>query len=63
MAMQPRFTRDFSKIAYVARDEKFLSHTTNYQLKQLNWPVNTAAGGAPTSETLIDRFANYPSDE
>jgi hypothetical protein len=39
MAMQPRFSRDFSKLAYIARDQKFLSHTTCYQLKQLQWPI------------------------
>ena len=33
MAMQPRFSRDFSKLAYVARTEKFISHTTCYELK------------------------------
>ena len=36
--MQPRFSRDFTKLAYVAREEKFLSHTTNYELKMMQWP-------------------------
>ena len=33
MAMQPRFSRDYSKLAYVGRETKFLSHTTCYELK------------------------------
>ena len=62
--MQPRFSRDFSKIVYVARDEKFLSHTTNYQLKSLRWPMsNVADESAAASETLIDRVAACPSDQ
>jgi len=30
MAMQPRFSRDFTKLVYFGRDTKFLSHTTSY---------------------------------
>jgi hypothetical protein len=33
MAMHPRFSRDFKKLAYVGRDESFLTHSGNYQLK------------------------------
>ena len=61
MAMQPRFSRDFSKIAYVARDAKFISHTTNYQLKMMQWPLVDEAPAAST--TIIDRMPAYPSDE
>ena len=60
MAMQPRFSSDFSKLAYIARDAKFLSHTTCYQLKQLQWPIPE---GLTTSETVIDRMADYPTDD
>mmetsp|Transcript_10941 Transcript_10941/g.14770 ORF Transcript_10941/g.14770 Transcript_10941/m.14770 type:complete len:126 (+) Transcript_10941:860-1237(+) len=60
MAMQPRFSRDFTKLAYVARDQKFISHTTCYQLKQMAWP---ATGEEATSETVIDRVAAYPTDD
>ena len=63
MAMQPRFCRDFSKIVYVARDEKFLSHTTNYQLKSLSWPLSNNDSENPESENLIDRVPGCPSDE
>ena len=59
--MQPRFSRDFSKIAYVARDTKFLSHSANYQLKQLSWPLDEAS--EPVAETLIDRVAACPNDD
>ena len=60
LAMQPRFSRDFSKLAYVARDTKFLGHTSCYQLKQMAWPLANEA--APASETVIDRVMACPSD-
>ena len=59
--MQPRFSRDFTKLAYVCRDTKFLSHTTCYQLKQMSWPL--AEDQEPTSETIIDRVAGYPDED
>jgi hypothetical protein len=62
LAMQPRFTRDFSKIAYIGRTEKFISHSGNYELKTLKWPLPEGEG--PTdSETVISRMSEYPSDE
>lgn len=30
MAMQPRFSNDFSRLAFIASENKFLSHTANY---------------------------------
>ena len=60
MAMQPRFSKDFTKLAYVGRDSKFLSHTANYQLKLIQWP---ALASSTVPETLIDRIAEYPSDD
>lgn len=30
VGMQPRFSRDFSKLCYVASESKFLSHSSNY---------------------------------
>ena len=38
LAMHPRFSADFSRLAYIGRDEQFLSHSANYQLKMMNWP-------------------------
>ena len=59
MAMQPRFSKDFSKLAYVGREQKFLSHTSAYELKVIKWPVETYPSA---SETLIERVKEYPSD-
>jgi len=36
MAIHPKFSPDFSHLVYIAND-KFLSHSGNYQLKYLNW--------------------------
>jgi hypothetical protein len=30
MAMQPKFSPDFTKLCYIASDDKFLSHSGNY---------------------------------
>ena len=61
IAMHPRFSRDFSKLVYVARDEKFISHTTCYQLKLMSWPL-AESDSATVSETLIERVSDYPHD-
>jgi len=62
LAMQPRFTRDFSKIAYIGRTEKFLSHSGNYELKTLSWPLPEGDGPAE-SETVVNRMSEYPADD
>ena len=59
LAMHPRFTHDFTALAYIARDEKFLSHTTNYQMKMMSWPQEET----PVSETIVDRYPDYPSKD
>jgi hypothetical protein len=60
MAMQPRFSEDFTKLVYFGRETKFLSHTSNYQLMMIPWPTQA---NPTSSETLIDRIAEYPSDD
>jgi hypothetical protein len=42
----------------VGSDEKFLSHSGNYQLKHMAWPLD----GQPP-RTIIDRMPDYPSDD
>jgi len=38
LAMQPRFSKQFTRLVYIGRTEKFLSHTGVYELKALDWP-------------------------
>ena len=61
IAMRPRFSHDFTKLVYLGSDTKFLSHTGNYQLRLLTWPCTQ--NSCQTSETLIDRFEEYPEDD
>ncbi len=35
---QPKFNSSFTKLTYFGSEEKFISHTGNYQLKQFDWP-------------------------
>ena len=60
LAMYPRFSADFSKLAYIGRDEKFLSHSANYQLKIISWPLQQEKA---SSVTVLDRHKEYPTDE
>ncbi len=47
--MQPKFNNDFTKLAFFGTEQKFLSHSGNYQLRQFDWPIT----GEP-SQVLID---------
>jgi len=38
MGMQPKFSEDLSKLVYIASEEKFLAHSSNFQLKSIDWP-------------------------
>jgi len=38
MAVHANFSKDYSKLLYLASEEKFLSHSGTYQLKYLKWP-------------------------
>lgn len=38
MAVHAYFSKDFTRLMYIASEQKFLSHSGNYQLKYLNWP-------------------------
>jgi hypothetical protein len=62
LAMQPKFSKDFSRLAYVGRDEKFLSHSGTYQLKMLEWP-SVSEEHKSKSETILDVFKDIPSVE
>jgi hypothetical protein len=37
--MQPKFNSDFTKLAFFGSRDKFLSHTTNFELRYLDWPL------------------------
>jgi len=58
LAMQPRFSKDFTKLVYVAREEKFISHSGCYQLKLLSWPVVKGE-----SKIICDIEKDYPKDD
>ena len=42
LAMRPQFSKDFSQLTYIGRDEKFLSHSGTYQLKMISWPLDSS---------------------
>lgn len=58
MAMQPSFSKDYTQLVYIGRDEKFLSHTGCYQLKLLEWPLEK-----PESKTILGIQKEYPADD
>lgn len=57
LAMQPKFNKAFTKLAYVGRDEVFLSHSGVYQLKTMQWPVPTER----ESTNILGVFKEYPT--
>ena len=57
LGMQARFSSDYSRLCYLSSDSKFLSHSSNYQLKYIDWPVK----GAETKPvTVVDYVNEYP---
>lgn len=64
LAMQPRFSKDYSKLAYIGSDAKFLSHTGNYQLKEIAWQAEDGElDGYARPVTVLDKVKEYPTDE
>lgn len=57
MAMHQKLSKDFKHLVYIGSEKQFLSHSGNYQLKHLPWPLD---GQAP--RTVIDRQPDYPTD-
>jgi hypothetical protein len=57
LAVQPRFSVDYSKLLYYSKPEEFLSHTTNYELRYLNWPKQE------TSHLAVPSFKDYPNEK
>jgi len=55
--MLPQFSPDFSSLIYYGSEEKFKTHTGNYQLYSIGWPI--------TSErvTVIDHVPKIVSGE
>lgn len=39
MSLKPTFSRDCSKLVYIASPEKFISHSNQYQLRCFDWPL------------------------
>ena len=37
LGMQARFSHDYSRLCYIGSEDKFLSHSGNYQLKYIDW--------------------------
>lgn len=56
VGMQPRFSEDYSRLCYIASEEKFLSHSGNYQLKYMDWP-------STEPKKVIDYMQEYPDDK
>jgi hypothetical protein len=58
MSINPKFSDDFSKLLYIGTKEKFISHTGNFQLKYLSWPITSDSW---SSTLVIDKVKEYPS--
>lgn len=56
LGMQPRFSKDYSKLCYIASNNKFLSHSGNYQMKYFEWPQTQ-------SKLALDYCSQYPKDD
>jgi hypothetical protein len=39
LAMKPSFSRDHSRLVFFASTEKFVAHSSQYQLKSFDWPL------------------------
>ena len=59
--MKPSFSRDYSRLAYFASTEKFVAHSSQYQLKSFEWPLKNAKSD-PQAVTNIDYIKGYPKD-
>ena len=59
MGMHAKFSKDYSILSFVASTNKFVSHSSNYQLKCMKWPFNAEQ----TSKTVIDYVHAYPTDQ
>ena len=57
--MQPRFSKDYTRLAYIASSNKFLSHSGNYELKSINWPFTSESD----TQTVLDYKEEYPTDD
>lgn len=60
MAINPKFSDDFSKLLYIGTKDKFISHTGNFQLKYLSWPITSES---QSSNLVIDKVKAYPKKE
>ena len=59
MACGPKFSDDYSKLIYVGAEDKFISHTGNYQLRSLRWPPRDE----DESFLVVDKFQDYPKQK
>jgi hypothetical protein len=55
--MLPQFSPDFSSLIYYGSEAKFKTHTGNYQLFSMNWPL------ASEQATVIDHVPIIISGE
>lgn len=53
MAIQPKFSKDLSKMAYISSTEQFISHSGNYELKVMDWETKEV-------KTVIKQFQTIP---
>ena len=57
LAYHPSFSSDRTKLVFFGREEKFFSHTTNFELFSIDF-----LGSSPSAPTkLIPRFPSYPT--
>ncbi len=60
MSINPKFSDDFSKLLYIGTKDKFISHTGNFQLRYLSWPITS---DEQESTLVVDKWQAYPKQE
>lgn len=58
MSVSPKFSDDFSKLLYFGSKDVFISHSGNFQLRSLKWPITQEE-----STLVIDKHHDYPTEE
>eukprot|EP00347_Sterkiella_histriomuscorum_P007160 403350033 len=58
-SFMPKFSRDYSRLLYFGAQEKFISHSGNYQMRYFKWPIQV---DNEQSTLVIDKHQAYPKE-
>lgn len=56
--MQPKFNPDFTKLCFFGSQQKFISHSGNYQLRQYDWPLDNKP-----AQVLVDLVPEIQNED